>query len=322
MYLRRLAIISTSLVLAAGCKDKTKDAGAPGATPGVPGVPGVPGAPAAAAPASDLALLAGDSEVVFGVDWQQLQASGIWKQLILPQLMKEKDVVMVVSEIKNRCGIDLTTEPKTLTLGIKGIGNELPDGGVVVTGLDKAKVLACPGKFKAEAEKEHTVIKTEGDSVLALDSDGYGMSVTVVGPRTFFMIGHAMSMDRIKKAIAGTDSLASSQAFLGMHGKIDTKQTGWGFFRGPTMEKEVAEILGTPPKAVYGAVSMKDGVTAQLRARMETPEAATKTVDGLKDTVKGAGEAVDKADIAADGQDIKLDVAVAGAKLDTLIKQM
>src|SRR5688572_437723 len=95
---RLLVAIGITLTLLSACKEKAKDA--PGAAPGTPTVPGAaPGTPAPAVPTSDLALLAGDAELVVNVDWQQLQTSMIWKQLILPQIMKEAEVVAVVAEI-------------------------------------------------------------------------------------------------------------------------------------------------------------------------------------------------------------------------------
>lgn len=321
MQLRSVVFALASVAFASACKDTPKKEAAPTDKAGTPSAAS-PGAPASAVPASDLALLAGDSELVLGVNWQELQASSIWKTFAFPALMKEKDVVTFVAEIKNRCGIDLATEPKHITIGLKDLDAELPDGGAVVTGLDKAKLLACPMKFKAEADKEHTVIKTEGDTVLALDSDGYGMGLTVVGDRALFLIGKSMSKARFDTAIAGASSLASSKGFMDMHGKIDTKQTGWGFFRGATMEKEVSEVVGSKPKAVYGSVAMKDGVQVQVRARLDSPETAQKTVATMSEQVGQAKEQLDKAEIAADGQDVKLDIAAAGAKLDALIALM
>jgi hypothetical protein len=315
MHPRSVVLVLAAVMFATGCKESAKEAGKTGKA-------GAPAAPTAAVPVSDLALLSGDAELVLGVDWQELQTSSIWKQFAFPALMKEKEVVMFVTEIKSRCGIDLAADPKHITIGVKGLDAELPDGGAVVTGLDKAKLLACPTKFKAEAEKEHTVIRTEGDTILALDSDGYGMGVTFVGDRALFMIGKSMSTQRFKDAIAGASSLASSKGFMDMHGKIDTQQTGWGFFRGATMEKEVSEIVGSKPKAVYGSVGMKNGVRAQVRARLDSAETASKTVATMLEQIEQARAMLDTADIAADGQDVKLDVGAAGAKLDALIALM
>jgi len=321
MHPRPVTLVVASVAFAFGCKDSPKATGQKGAT-GTTDKAGASTAPPTSAPSSDRALLPGDAKVVLGVDWQQLQAHSLWKQLALPALMKEREVVTFVTEIKNRCGIDLATDPKHITIGVKGIEADRPDGGAVVTGLDKAKTLACAGTFKVEAEKEGTAIKTEGDVVLALDRDGYGAGVTFVGDRALFLIGESMSTGRFKEAIAGAYPLAHPKGLMDMHGKLDTKQTGWGFFRGPTMEKEVSEIIGSTPKAVYGSVGTANGVSAQVRARLDSPETATKTVAAIREQVERAAGQLDKADIAADGQDVRLDIAAAGAKLDALVGLM
>ncbi len=309
-----------------GCKgkDKQADGTAAGsaAAGGSAGPAPAPPPAAAAASGSDLSMLAADSELVLGLDWQAMQASSLWKQLVLPAVMKEKEVVAVVSEIKARCGIDLQTDVKKVSLGIKGIAAEIPDGAAIVHGLDKAKALACPKKFEAEAAKERVVMKVDGETIIANDSDGYGVALTFAGDRALFMIGHKMSAERVKAALAGTGSLAASQAFTDMHGKLDTKATVWGLFRGATMQEELGELLGAKPAAVFGTVNLGDAVIANIRARLDSPQMATDLMTKLKPQVDGIASLVDKATIATDGPDVTLLVTSAGAKLDALIKDM
>jgi hypothetical protein len=324
MHTRLFAVMAVASGLSlVGCKkkDAKTEGSAPASGSAAAGASGGSAAPPAApAAGGDLSMLAADSEIVLGVDWQALQASMPWKKLVLPQLMKAKEVVAIVTEIKNRCGIDLQTDPKKVSLGIKGVKEEIPDGAAVVHGLDKAKAMACPNKFEAEAAKEKVVIKIEGDVITASDSDGYGVALTFVGDRALFMIGHQMSPDRVKKAISGDGSLASSKTFMDMHGKLDANSTIWGLVHGKIIVEEIEGTFPAKPTAVFGTIALGDAVSASLRGRFETPAIASEVVAKMKPQVDGTAQMFDKAALATDGADVTLAVAAAGAKLEALLK--
>jgi hypothetical protein len=322
MHTRLLAVMTLAGGLSlVGCKkkDAKTEGGAPGGSAAATGGGGT--APSLAPGAGgDLSMIAADSEIVIGMDWQALQGSMLWKKFALPQLMKEKDLVEIVTAIKTRCGIDLQTDIKKYTAGVKGVNEEVPDGSAVVHGLDKAKAMACPKKFEAEAAAEKVVIKVDGDLITANDADGYGVAMTFVGDRALFMIGHQMSPDRVKKAMAGEGSLASSKAFMDMHSKIDTSGTVWGLVNGKVIAEEIEGTFPAKPMAVFGSVTLGDAVAANIRGRFETPAVATEVVSKMKPQVDQAAGMLDKAALAADGSDVTLAVAAAGAKLEELIK--
>jgi hypothetical protein len=322
MHTRLVAVLTIAGGLSfVGCKKSTKPEGG-AAAGGSAAATSAPGAAPAPSPGDDLSMIAADSEIVLGVDWQALQASSLWKKFALPQLMKEREVVEVVTAIKNRCGIDLQTDVKKISFGVKGVEKEIPDGAAVVHGLDKAKTMACTKKFEAEAAKEKVVIKVDGDVITANDSDGYGVALTFVGDRALFMIGHQMSPDRVKKTISGDGSLASSKAFMDMHAKLDAKGTVWGLIRGTIIEEEIEGMFPAKPAAVFGTLTLGDAIAAELRGRFDSAAVATEIVTKMKPQVDQMAGAVDKAVIATDGQDVTVVVAASGAKLDALLNEM
>jgi len=328
MHKRLLAVLMMGPLAAVGCKGKDKKEGGTAGGSAAAGSAAAAGggsaaaAPTPAGPANDLAMLAADSEVVLGASWQALQKSVIWTRFALPQITKEKEVLEVITAIKTRCGIDVQADPTKLLAGLKGINEELPDGAIIIHGLDKQKTMSCPSKFEAEAKKENVVIKVEGDIISANDTDGYGMALTFVGDRALFMIGHQMSAARVKKALSGDGSLASSKAFTDMHAKIDSKATVWGMVHGKVIAEEIEGTLPAKPSAVYGSVTMNDGISASVRGRFESPAVATEVMTKMKPQVDGAAQMVDKAVIGTDGSDVTLEAAAVGPKLEALLKEL
>lgn len=305
----------------AACKDKDKKV--EGGTPAQGSATGSTPTPSSApTPGNDLSMIAADSEIVLGMNWQAVQASSLWTRFALPQIQKEREVVEIVGAIKTRCDIDVQTAPTKVVLGLKGINEELPDGAAVVHGLDKAKTLACPKKFEAEAAKEKVSIKVEGEVITMNDPDGYGVAVTFVGDRALFLIGHKMSAERVKQALGGNGSLASSKAFSDMHGKLDTAATAWGLVHGKIVAEEIDDVIPAKPSAVYGTLTLSNGVAAVLRARFDSPATATDVVAKLKPQVDAVAPMVDQAAIASDGADATLTVSAAGAKLEALLENL
>lgn len=310
---------SVTVVVAAvlgGCKDKQQ------AAPGTAGDPTVV-ATKPAGTLNDLDLLPLDSEVVIGVHLSQLQNSPIWKELALPELMKERDVVGAIEAFKARCSIDVTTDIARISIGVKGINDELPDGAAVLHGLDQTKTLACVDKWKADAIKEKVTLHNEGGVITALDDDGYGIGLVFVADATaLVLIGHGMSTARVKAAAAGTSMLSKSQAFLAMYNKIDSQATVWAFVRGSVIPSEVADVAGVRPKAIFGSVKLDGGVAARVYARLDSSEQATETAGGLRGQVEALASMVDKAELSSDGPDLQLAVTASAAKLASLLELM
>jgi hypothetical protein len=289
----------------AGCKESGKSGNKQAA----------PAAPGAIPVASDLSLLPSDAELVVSVDWKQLQTTPLWRQHALPAIMSQREVVAVVAAIKERCGIDVATDVTHVTVGLKGIEQEVPEGAMVLRGLDKTKAFACPEKFKAEAAREELTFQRDHDVLLATDADGYGLGLVFLGDRALVTVGHRITFDRVRQSASGTGSLATSRAFVDMLAKVNVNATVWGFVRGTAMQSEIEDLIDAKPLAVYGSVALGDAASAVIRARFPSDELAKQTADSVRARA-GAIPFVDHISLTASGSDVVLDVHASADKLD------
>ena len=274
-----------------------------------------------AATKDDLQLIPVDSEAVFGVNWGQLQASAIWKQFVEPEMMKDNEFVANLAKFKERCGFDPMTTVKKLSIGMKGLGSDMPDGVMVVHGLDKTKTLACAEKWNDEASKEKITIKRDGDIVTLIDDTNAGVGVTFISDnRALVVMGQGVNADSVKKAALGGSALSTSPSFVDMHGKIAKDQSAWFLMNGNSKIFEDAAQLGLRPKAVFGSVNVTDGMSADVRARLDSADQATQTVSSFKGQLAAMSSMFDKLDLTNDGADVKLVAAASKEKLQNLMK--
>lgn len=320
-------IVSSALVAGACKKDEKKDPGAPGATtaekgdkPSALSQTLAAGAGAAAA-SDDLSLLPVDSEIVMGLNFAQLQQSALWKKFVEPQLMKG-DTVAKLAEFKAKCGFDPLASIKSISVGMKGIGNPKPDGVVVVHGVEKTKALACIEQVKAEAAKEGGEMTVDGDVVLVKSKDGETVAMTFVNDTTAIAVmGTAATKDGVIAAAKGGSTLKTSAAFVDMYSKIKTGESLWLLMNGNSKAFEQAQRMGIKPKAVFGSVNVTDGLSFDLRMRLDSADQATQMANGFKGQAQALQSMVDKMDIGSDGADVKVSVAMSEQKLQTLIQQ-
>jgi hypothetical protein len=306
-----VAVLAISLGTVA-CKKKDADTGQGS---------GAPGAVKKDAPQGDLGLIPVDSEAVIGVNWGQLQSSGLWKQFVEPEMKKDADFMKNMESFKTRCGFDPMTTVKGMSIGMKGLGDDTPEGIMVLTGPDKAKTMACVDKWKEEAAKEELTVTKDGDIVLVMDKSQEGAGVTFISDnRMLIVIGKGVTADAVKKAAAGGSTLSTSPAFVEMYGKIAKDQSVWFLMNGNSKIFEQAQQLGLRPKAVFGSLNVTDSVTADVRARLDSPDQATQTVANFSGQVKAMAGMVDKLDFVADGADVKLSAAASKEKLTQLVK--
>lgn len=269
----------------------------------------------------DLALLPVDSEVVLGLNFSQLQKSALWKKFVEPQMMKG-DTQAKLAEFKMKCGFDPMTAVQSISMGLKGVGGDKPDGVVVVHGPEKSKVMGCLDKMKDEANKDGSTVTREGDIVSVKSKTGETFAFTYVNDSTVLgVIGANANPAGVKAAAAGTSALKSSQAFVDMYSKINTADSMWLLMNGNSKAFDKAAQMGFKPKAVFGSVNVTDGLSVDMRIRLDTPAQATQITQMATSQVAQFKSMVDKLDIVAEGADVKLNVALSTQKLEALISQ-
>lgn len=322
---RSFVIAAVALGLGAGAckkKEEKKDNGAgQTAEQKVGENPITKGAPSGGAivSADDLSLLPADSEMVMGLNFAQLQQSALWKQFS-PKLMEK--AASGIAEFKAACGFDPIEQIKSVSLGMKGLGGDTPDGAVVIHGIDKGKSMACLDKAKVEAAKSGSDITVDGDVFTVKDKTGQLTAWTFVSGDTLLgVLGPTASKDAVVAAAKGTSALKTSQTFVDMYAKINTKDSLWLLINGNAPFMAKAAQAGVKPKAVFGSVNVTDGLTVDLRIRLASADEAKNLVTMMQGQTNNpqVKQMFDKLDVTADGADAKIAIAMSNQKLQQLI---
>ncbi|HUJ62797.1 MAG TPA: hypothetical protein VLX92_30050 [Kofleriaceae bacterium] len=276
-----------------------------------------------AAAGDDLSLLPVDSEVVMGINFAQLQQSGLWKQFA-PVVMAK--IASKLADFKAACGFDPFEAFKSISIGMKGLGpGTQPEGAIVIHGPDKAKVMSCVLKAKTEAASKGEDLTVDGDVFMVKDKTGNTSAFTFVNDSTLLgVIGPAASAATAKEAAKGGSALKSSSTFVEMYSKIDTSQSMWILINGNSPMMSKAGMMGVKLKAIFGSVNLTDGLTVDMRVRLGSPDEATQLVGMAKGQINNpqVKEMFDKLDVTSDGADVKVSVAMSNQKLQQLVTMM
>jgi hypothetical protein len=319
-----VAVAALSLGLGACKKNENKKAdesaakGAGDKTNPITATPNITGVAAG----DDLSLLPADSEMVMGLNFAQLQQSSLWKQFS-PKLMEK--AAGGLAEFKAACGFDPMEAIKSVSMGLKGVGNDQPDGSVVIHGLDKSKSMACIDKAKAEAAKKGSEITVDGDVFTVKDKNGQTTAWTFVNSDTLLgVVGPNANKDTLVAAAKGGSTLKTSQTFLDMYSKINTKDSLWLLVNGNAPFMAKAAQAGVKPKAVFGSINVTDGLTVDMRIRLGSPDEATQLVNMAKGQTSSpqVKQMFDKLDVTSDGSDAKISIAMSQAKLNQLVQMV
>lgn len=276
-----------------------------------------------AAKGDDLSLLPLDSELVVGINFAQVQQSGLWKQFVEPKILSSSDMTKKMSEFKAKCGFDPMTALRSMSIGLKNVGGDKPDGVVVVHGIDKAKMWACLDTMKDDIKKDGTEFTKDGDVALFKNANvSQAYAVTFVNDSTMIaVIGEQATADGVKAVASGKSTLKSSPPFLDMYSKVNTGDSLWGLMNGNAKALEKANALGVKPKAMFGSLNVTDGLAVDFRMRLDTPDAATQFATMMKGQLQPAAKMFDKSEVSSDGSDVHFVIALSSAKLQQMIQQ-
>lgn len=315
--------LALALAFVACKKDEKKSDPAGGDKTAEKGGTGGGGAAAgAAATSEDLSLLPLDSELVLGINFAQVQSSALWKQFVEPKLMTG-DATKKLAEFKAKCGFDPMASVKTVSVGMKHLDGGKPDGVIVIHGLDKAKSLDCMEKNKDEFAKDGGSYAKDGDVVLFTGKDGEQAAMTFTNDSTAVVaLGSQGNTAGIKQVAAGGSTLKSSPPFLEMYSKVKTGDSLWMLMNGNSKVFDKMGAIGVKPKAMFGSINVTDGLSLDLRLRLESPDAATQLTNMSKAQLGQAKQMFDQVDVVADGSDVKYTVVLSSVKLQELIAKV
>jgi len=277
-------------------------------------------APALADKSDDLSLLPVDSELVGGLDFQQLQSSQLWKQFVGP-LMAKNDVQKQLNEFRVECGVDPSKVVTKLAFGMKGLGNPHPDGVIVAHGVPKAKLVACYDKM-VKKKKPDVTITRDGD-VLIVKQNGGSVAFSFIDNSTaLIVVGSNATKAGIKRYAKGGSALKTSAAFVDLYKRTNTGDTLWMIINGTSKAFASMAALGFKPKAVYGSLNVTKDLNVDMRIQMKDGAAAGNLTKMLNQQVGPAAGMLDKLTITADGKDVHVIVLLTDAKLKMLAQHI
>jgi hypothetical protein len=269
----------------------------------------------------DLSLLPVDSEMVMGLDFQQLQTSALWKQFVEPQLGKAS-VKKQFDDFKTKCNVDAMKVVTKIAIGVKGLGSDKPDGVIVAHGVPKAKLVTCYPKLVAD-KKADVEITRDGD-ILIIKEKGKAESAafTFLDDSTaLFAFGTIGTKDGITKIAKGTSALKTSAAFVEFYKKTSTTDTLWMIMNGNSKAFDQLASMGIKPKAVYGSVNVTKDLNVDMRMRLGSADEAKNLANMFNGQIKQFAAMFDKIEVKADGADMRVAIMLTDAKLKALAKQ-
>ena len=283
--------------------------------------PAAPAKPITGQIADDLGLLPVDSEAVFGINFEQIKGSGLWKQFVAPKLNGAN--LAPIEKFKAVCDFDPLADLKSVAIGMKnlGAGND-GQGAVVIHGYDRKKASSCFDKNMGACEKDGAKCTVDGDVALVTTKDGKKFAFTFVNDSTALMVigPDAESKDKVKAVASGQTALKTSAAFVDLYNRLTTQDSLWMVINGTS-----AVFQKTPLpfklKAVFGSLNITDGLTVDLRMRLGSADEATNTVSTYKGQLSNPQlkSAFTKLEMTSEGPDVKVAVAMTSAQLQQLV---
>lgn len=279
-------------------------------------------APALADKSDDLLLLPVDSEVVGGLDFQALQASTLFKNLVGPALAKN-DVQKSLAEFQAECGVDPMKVVTKISFGIKMV-NDKPDGVLVAHGVPKAKMIACYDKMSKKKQPDADITR-DGDVLIVKPKKGGGdeaVAFNFVDDSTLLVgFGSKGNKDGIKAVAKGGSALKTSAAFVQFFKKTNTSDTLWMIVNGSLKALAPMAQLGIKPRAIYGSLNVTKDLNLDVKFNMKTAAEATNLSQLMNTQAKPAAGMVDKLTITAVDTDVSIKLLLSDAKLKALATQ-
>jgi hypothetical protein len=256
-----------------------------------------------------------DSEVVLGLDGDQLRKSELWKQLE-PGLLAKAGAELAT--FKSLCKVDPIASIHSIAIGMKNVSDDNPDGVLVVHGLDREPLMACLSGASGSPRKvaiEDGVITVRGSA-----SDPNNVVFAWVDRRTVVvLVGTTANKALLADILASGSPLRGSPAFTEMFSLIDSSSALWALVNGNGKLFDKAGAMGLKPKAVFGSLSLADGLAMNVRMRLATAAEASQIVTAAQGQLGVAKSLFDRLDVTADNADVVLGVAMTDQQLQSMI---
>lgn len=274
-------------------------------------------------PKDDLAFLPADSELVLGVDFAQIKKSALWAQYAPPLLDK---LNASLADFKAACGFNGIDQLTSVSLAMKNLDGDSPDGVLVVRGTMKAMLTPdCVAKLSAKAKEEGGTFALDGDTYVHTSSRGHHAAMRFIGDHTLLMtVGTQGTKDGLAAIAKGGAGLDTSPAFTDLMKGVDRTRSMWFAMNGNSPVFAQMASLGAKPKAVFGSVNITDGLTFDGAMRFGTPDEAQSLLAMSKSMTDNpqVKAMFDKLEINATGTDLTASVAMGPQKLQALVAML
>ncbi len=311
------ALLVGSLLFAACYKD-------PGATRTGPRSPdnavAVKGPDYSATLADPVGFLPVDSELVLALDVDSLRKSPLWPQLA-GKLSQATGPAL--RQFQEACGFDPMTTIHAITIGFKNLKQETPDGVIVVSGLDRPKLMGCIGKVKPKPGSTESVV-VDGDVILATSSNGGKSAFAFVDASTIVgAIGANVGKPQLMAVLSAGAPLHTSPAFAELLKLTDLEASLWTVMNGSSsIFDQATGALGMRPKAVFGSVNLTAGLTMNVRMRLDSAAQAQQLQQMVSGQIGMARAMFDKLDITTDNADLVVTLAMTEQQLNNIMQMV
>jgi RNA polymerase sigma factor (sigma-70 family) len=280
---------------------------------------------------ADLAILPADSEAVIGVNFAQLSRSALWKTWVAPMVANNDGF----REIEQLCGFNPMTSLGSISLGLKGLGdNDTVSGVIIIHGFERAKSMSCfDSQGVAEAEKAGTKVTIDNGVVLMASTDGPDhVAFTFIDNTTALVVigPDAASKESVQRIAAGNGGVHNSTVFASAIQSINTDDSIWlmvaeGSSFLDNLNTEIAQYTTTKLGTMYLSLNVTDSLALDAGLRLGSPAAVATVVaeiekkmsaTELAQTIRGT---FDQLDVLADGNDLILSVSMSGPQIVSLV---
>lgn len=265
--------------------------------------------------ADPLGFLPRDSEIVLSLDAAQVRESALWTAFE-PRLLAAAGPEL--STFQTVCGFDPLQKLRGITVGIKGKEPDV-EGVIVVSGFDRAQVMDC----LARATKETGGAQIDGELVTIPVSDkGSATVFTFVDASTVVLAyGKTVSKESLQAILASGSPLRTSEAFSKLFATIDTDASVWMVVNGRYIDDGSA-ALGANLQAVFGSLTLRDGVAASVRLRLGDAGQATNLASIVQGQIGAAKSFFEKLEVKAEDVDLVVDASMTAQQLATMVSML
>ncbi len=301
-----------------GCYKTAPAPATPPPTENKPLVAGTPVRDYRAAIGDPVGFLPADSELVLAIDGDQLRKSPLWP-------MADQRIRAAAgpsfTAFTTVCGFDPITSIRGITVGLRGLKQDKPDGVIVITGISRAKLGECLERAATSASAALTVDR--GVYTIRRDAtDPTQMTFTFVDDATIVIL-LAPSADRasLEKVLAAGVPLRRSPTFTQLLAQVDTSASVWGIANGKSSIFDITQG-NQKPSAVWGSIHLDSGASVSVRIRFADPAVAQQLATQAQSQLQSAMMFFDRLDVNADGAELVVEAAMSESKLSSLMSLM